>query len=396
MNDQSSPVTYDECSSDMLYLPKLYLAPMEGVADRSFRQATARYFPHFDEATTEFIRLPRGGHIPSLIASYDPRELGEIPLAAQIMTSCPQGAGQMAQALAEKGAQRIELNCGCPSNRVAGRGAGSALLEEPKQLVEILLAMEQAVDQRARISVKIRSGYSDASRFEELLSAIAGARVAHLTIHPRTKVEGYRRPCHWRLFPRARKRVDLPLVGSGEIVTPLDATHVYKLLLGESRAPQIGLMVGRAAVGKPWIFSQIRHEFAGKSLSSWHEDYFGEKEGLGVIALCWLHDLFARWQRAAKSPLALTRRLKQQIHSLFDPRLYPHWDEASRLLLLEVPRKALLRSQESATTLLEETERAWRLVLAKELLWHKSAFSPWEGAHILQDSLPQEAPQGIS
>jgi tRNA-dihydrouridine synthase C len=116
--------------------PYLLLAPMEGVGDRNFRKAIAT-IGGFDEAVRDFIRVPKNAHVKSLAAVYEPKELHPIPLAAQIMGSDPDLAAEMVKELARLGAPRIDLNCGCPSNTVTGRGAGSSLLKEPKALHEV-------------------------------------------------------------------------------------------------------------------------------------------------------------------------------------------------------------------------------------------------------------------
>src|SRR5579872_3926349 len=116
--------------------PYLQLAPMEGVGDRAFRKAIAA-IGGFDEAVRDFIRVPSNAHIKSLAEQYDPGELEPIPLAVQIMGADPELMAMTAQAMESKGAGRIDINCGCPSNTVTGRGAGSSLLKEPGFLNEV-------------------------------------------------------------------------------------------------------------------------------------------------------------------------------------------------------------------------------------------------------------------
>src|SRR5271157_275377 len=107
--------------------PYLQLAPMEGVGDRPFRKAMASV-GGFDEAVIAFLRVPKNAHVKSLALRYESSEIAPIPLAAQIMGSDPELMAAMAQELAQRGALRIDINCGCPSNTVTRRGAGSHLL----------------------------------------------------------------------------------------------------------------------------------------------------------------------------------------------------------------------------------------------------------------------------
>src|SRR5690606_29426700 len=124
--------------------PYLFLAPMEGVGDQSFRKAMAS-IGGFDEAVRDFIRVPLHAHVKSLANVYDAEELAPIPLAAQIMGSDPELMAKMAQELMSRGALRIDVNCGCPSNVVTGRGAGSSLLKDPRILYEVAKSVVDAV-----------------------------------------------------------------------------------------------------------------------------------------------------------------------------------------------------------------------------------------------------------
>ncbi|MBS0627687.1 MAG: tRNA-dihydrouridine synthase family protein, partial [Verrucomicrobia bacterium] len=117
---------------------------MEGVGDRSFRKALAS-IGGFDEAVTEFISVPANAHVASLAKVYQPDELNQIPLAAQIMGADPHLMAAMARELEKRKAHRIDINCGCPSNTVTGRGAGSSLLKDPSHLYEIAKEVVKSV-----------------------------------------------------------------------------------------------------------------------------------------------------------------------------------------------------------------------------------------------------------
>jgi tRNA-dihydrouridine synthase C len=246
----------------MKYLPKdsngcpfLLLAPMEGVGDRCFRKAMASV-GGFDEAVSEFLRVPTNAHVKSLAKEYQADELGTIPLPAQIMGSDPDLMAEMAHELQERGAPRIDLNCGCPSNTVTGRGAGSSLLKDPELLHKIAHAMVKAVD--VPVTVKMRSGFEDTSLFTDNLLAAQESGIKFLTLHPRTKVEGYGPPAHWDLIAKAKTILKIPIVGNGDILNVQDALR----MLAETHCD--ALMVGRGSVINPFIFHQIRAHFSGK------------------------------------------------------------------------------------------------------------------------------------
>ena len=145
--------------------PYLLLAPMEGVGDRAFRKSMAS-IGGFDEAVTDFIRVPSNAHVQSLAKVYDANETAPIPLAAQIMGSDVQLVADMAVELINRGAPRIDLNCGCPSNTVTGRGAGSSLLKNPETIYEVAKGIVKVAS--VPVTIKMRSGYQDTSLFKEL------------------------------------------------------------------------------------------------------------------------------------------------------------------------------------------------------------------------------------
>lgn len=233
--------------------PFLILAPMEGVGDRSFRKAMAS-IGGFDEGVRDFLRVPAQPHIPSLAAKYESDELAPIPLAAQLMGSDPFHMAAMAREMQARGAQRIDLNCGCPSNTVTGRGAGSSLLKEPSFLYEIAKAMVNAVS--IPVTAKLRSGFEDTSLFKENLLAAQESGINFLTLHPRTKAEGYGPPARWDLIAEAKSILKIPVVGNGDILNVQDALKMVR----ETRCD--ALMIGRGSIINPFIFHQIKAYYA--------------------------------------------------------------------------------------------------------------------------------------
>lgn len=233
--------------------PFLILAPMEGVGDHCFRKAMA-FIGGFDEAVRDFLRVPSNAHIKSLASKYDPDELHPIPLAAQLMGSDPFLMAEMAQELERKGAKRIDLNCGCPSNTVTGKGAGSSLLKDPQFLYEIAKAMVKAVS--IPVTAKLRSGFEDTSLFKENLIAAQESGIAYLTLHPRTKVEGYTPPANWDLIAEAKSLLNIPVVGNGDILT---VEHALKML---QHTGCDALMIGRGSIINPFLFHEIKAHFS--------------------------------------------------------------------------------------------------------------------------------------
>lgn len=243
--------------------PKLFLAPMEGVGCKSFRRSIAT-IGGFDEACTEFIRVPTNAHVKSLAKVYDPFDTAPIPQAAQVMGSIPNLMADMAAELQRLGAPRIDLNCGCPSNTVTGRGAGSTLLKTPTSLYSIAKAMKEAIS--VPLSIKLRAGFEDTSLFKENILAAQESGASFITLHPRTKVQGYSGKADWSLIKLAKETLTIPVVGNGDIKTVEDAHR----MLAETNCDAI--MIGRGAVINPWIFHEIKFSFGLESKKhSWQE-----------------------------------------------------------------------------------------------------------------------------
>lgn len=248
---------------DPFNCPFLILAPMEGVGDRCFRKAMASV-GGFDEAVTDFLRVPSNAHVKSLAFRYHTEEITPIPLAAQIMGSNPNLMAAMAWELEKRGAQRIDLNCGCPSNKVKRSGAGSKLLKDPNLLHENAKAIVKAVS--IPVTVKMRSGYKDNSLFKENLFAAEESGISYLTLHPRTKVDGYRGVANWDLIAEAKLLLRIPVVGNGDILTVTDALKMLSYTQCDA------LMIGRGSLINPFIFHQIRSHFAKKNYRASSED----------------------------------------------------------------------------------------------------------------------------
>lgn len=242
-------------SKDLHGCPHLLLAPMEGVGDRCFRKAIAS-IGGFDEAVKDFLRVPKNAHVKSLACGYEADELSPIPLVAQLMGSDPDLMGDMAREIQARGAPRIDINCGCPSNTVTGRGAGSSLLKDPEFLHQVAKSVVKSVS--IPVSLKMRSGYEDTSLFRENLLAAQESGVRFITLHPRTKAEGYGPPARWELIAEAKSTLKIPLVGNGDILTVKHAVDMLKQTKCDA------LMIGRGSVINPFIFHEIRGHFSGK------------------------------------------------------------------------------------------------------------------------------------
>ena len=235
------------------------LAPMEDVTDASFRilcreQGAAMVY-------TEFV--PSAGLIRDAVkAKAKMRTIPEeAPVAIQIYGNIPESmveAARMADKAAEicggYGCDVVDINFGCPVNKIAGRGAGSGMMREPDKMVMITRMIVDAVQKP--VTVKTRLGWDDKSKIiVPLAERLQDAGIQALTIHGRTRQQMYKGEADWTLIGEVKNnpRMHIPIIGNGDISSPERAKECF------DRYGVDGIMVGRASFGHPWIFREIRH-----------------------------------------------------------------------------------------------------------------------------------------
>jgi tRNA-dihydrouridine synthase len=230
------------------------LAPMEGVTGFPMRLWIAQTGAP-DTMTTPFLRLtptfPSGELPPDFAPEVFEHAPGHYPyrLTPQIMAV---EAEHVIRALPLfGGASVVELNCGCPSPICSGKGAGSGLLKDPQAFAEMVDELVKAAGP-GRLAIKMRTGYHDASEFETLLDCVKDQPLARLTVHGRTRSQGYAGKARWDLIARAAAVSASPVIASGDVV---DAEALAEL---RKAAPGLaGAIVGRGALRNPWIFREL-------------------------------------------------------------------------------------------------------------------------------------------
>jgi len=225
------------------------LAPMEGVTEPCFRDLVLeRNRPEvLGGAFTEFARVVRGPLARrTLVGHLGPRRHAA-PVGLQLMGADVAGVAESARRAEELGAPLVDLNFGCPSKGALRGCAGSALLDEPQRVEELVAACVRAVA-RVPVTAKIRAGGTDDRRLEEIARAVEQGGAALLTVHCRTRLEAYRDTADWERLRRAVRAVSIPVCGNGGVATHADLAR----LLAETGCRYV--MVGRAALGDPWIF----------------------------------------------------------------------------------------------------------------------------------------------
>jgi nifR3 family TIM-barrel protein len=225
------------------------LAPMEGVTEPCFRELVlARNPPEsLGGAFTEFVRVSVSPIPRAVIARHLGPDKVAQPVGVQLMGNDLGHLARTAQNAVAAGAPLVDLNFGCPAKGAIAGCAGSALLRDPLALEKVVRAVVDAVD--VPVTAKIRAGYDDASRLEDLARAAEAGGAALLTVHCRTRAEGYCPEVDWRRIARAVRAVAIPVCGNGGIASHADLERMRR----ETGAAFA--MAGRGALANPWLFS---------------------------------------------------------------------------------------------------------------------------------------------
>lgn len=228
-----------------LQLPNnLLLAPMAGITDYPFRQLAREMGCGlvFTEMVSAEGFLRKGESFLKMVK-------GEHPVSIQLFGSKPDVLAEAASKAEAMGADAIDLNMGCPARQVVKTGAGAALMRLPEKVKEILLAMRKSIS--CPLTIKIRSGWNENQINAVEISRLAeGCGVDAIILHPRTKEQAFRGYAEWRLISEVKQAVGIPVIGNGDVKTPSSIQKMFE----ETGCD--GVMIGRAALGNPWIFSR--------------------------------------------------------------------------------------------------------------------------------------------
>jgi nifR3 family TIM-barrel protein len=279
------------------------LAPMEGVTEPCFRDLVLARNDResLGGAFTEFVRVS-AAPIPGAVVR---RHLGPSrfaqPVGVQLMGNDLEHLARTAQNAAAAGAALVDLNFGCPAKGAIAGCAGSALLRDPAGLERVVRSVADAV--RVPVTAKIRAGWDDASRIEELARAAESGGARLLTVHCRTRAEAYCDEVDWTRIARAVRAVSIPVCGNGGISSHEDLARMRRET-GASFA-----MAGRGALADPWIFSgrRVTRGEAARFLVDYADTMHKRREwpARGVAAR--IKQLLRYWTAGGLVPDAATR-----------------------------------------------------------------------------------------
>ncbi|HLX80481.1 MAG TPA: tRNA dihydrouridine synthase DusB [Burkholderiales bacterium] len=228
----------------------LFVAPMAGVTDRPFRTLCRRFGAGLAVSEMVSSRPELRGTRKSRLRLEHRGETG--PVSVQIAGAEPAMMAEAARVNAAEGAQIIDINMGCPAKKVCNVAAGSALLSDESLVARILEAVVAAAG--VPVTLKIRTGPDPARRNALRIARIAeAAGVQLLAVHGRTRACGFRGEAEFETVAEVKAGVRIPVIANGDIATPEEAMRV----LAHTGAD--GIMIGRAAHGRPWIFREFAH-----------------------------------------------------------------------------------------------------------------------------------------
>jgi tRNA-dihydrouridine synthase B len=231
----------------------LFVAPMAGITDRPFRRLARRFGAAL--AVSEMVSAR-----PELRSSRKTRlrldHAGEPgPISVQIAGADPQMLADAARLNVDEGAEIIDINMGCPAKKVCNAAAGSALLSDEALVAKILEAVVAAVG--VPVTLKIRTGPSPQRRNALAIARIAeSAGIQALAMHGRTRACMFDGRAEYESIAEVKRAVRIPVIANGDIQTPEDAKRVLEATGAD------GVMIGRAAQGRPWLFREIAHFLA--------------------------------------------------------------------------------------------------------------------------------------
>jgi tRNA-dihydrouridine synthase C len=225
---------------------------MEGVTDAPMR-ALLTSVGGFDLCVSEFLRISQQvppphtyqAHVPELATNLMTQ--AGCPILLQLLGGNPERMAQAAQVGVTLGSTGIDLNFGCPARTVNRHDGGAALLRAPDRIRTIVAAVRQSVPQAISVSVKLRLGWEDPQDIHATADAATEGGASWITIHGRTKVQGYRPPAYWEPIGEVRARLPIPVIANGDIWTLEDAARCLDVTGCQH------LMLGRGAVADPHL-----------------------------------------------------------------------------------------------------------------------------------------------
>ena len=311
----------------------LFLAPMEDITDPSFRMVCK--MQGADVMYTEFISsdglIRYGEKSVKKLDIYD----FERPIGIQLYGHLIDAMVEAALIAEDAKPELIDINFGCPVKKIANRGAGAGMLRNIPLMIEMTSAIVKAV--KLPVTVKTRLGWDDESKnIVDIAEQLQDTGIKALTIHGRTRAQMYKGCADWTLIGEVKnnQRMKIPIIGNGDIDGPVRAKEMF------DKYGVDGIMIGRATVGRPWIFNDIRHFLDKGELLP--EPTVSEKADIAILHL----EKSLEYKEGPKAIYEMRRHLSNYFKGI------PHF-KATRLRLLTCVEVAEIKS------IIEEIRQNW-------------------------------------
>ena len=250
----------------------IMLAPMEGVVD-SYMRTTLTRLGGYNACVTEFIRIT-DQLLPAKVFHRSCPELQNggytpagTPVIVQLLGSIPEAMAANADQAVSLGAPGIDLNFGCPAKCVNKSNGGAILLKEPDKLFDVISAVRKSVNKDIPVSAKIRLGYENTELAVDNALAVQEAGADFITVHARTKADGYKAPARWEWLAKINEALDIPVIANGDI----NSVEDFQRCIAISNCKNI--MIGRGAIARPDLARQISHHLTDQPIEalSWQK-----------------------------------------------------------------------------------------------------------------------------
>ena len=238
---------------------QLIMAPMSGITNLPFRRIAKRLGAGL--VTTEMISAMGLAMRQEKTFRYLKSDPEERPLSVQIFGSDPRVMAEAARRVVDAGADLVDINMGCPARKVLKTGAGGALLRSPDKVRDVVSSVRRVCT--VPVTAKIRAGWSpDQPAACDVARAVEDCGADAITIHPRFVTQRFSGNADWEIISQIKSRVRIPVIGNGDVSSPSRALDMMQ------QTGCDGVMIGRAALGNPWIFRQILNLESGRDIGS--------------------------------------------------------------------------------------------------------------------------------
>jgi len=245
--------------SQELFEKKLWLAPLAGYTDYVYRKICRQFGA--DVVLSEMISadaLIHRNRKTETLAEFDDADR---PIGLQVFSNTADKIVKGIQVLQKFEPDFFDINMGCPIKKVVKNGAGAALLKTPNEIAAIVHKTRNLLED-SPFTVKIRIGWNSDEHFDEIVKIIENEGASAIIVHPRTRSQLFSGKSNWNYIKRAKELVKIPVIGNGDINTAEDGVRMFEETGCDS------IMIGRGALGNPWLFSQIKDKMEIKESPS--------------------------------------------------------------------------------------------------------------------------------